>query len=154
MLAAGTVAAGVSAVFVLLGGVQLAHSAIRNDEYGGPVRHISIVGASRTREGAVKLRVLIIGWKMYPALVGKRFNKRDGGHWAIFVDRRCNNVSASRTTGTTKPLKKALHAIYGELANNDGSYLSPRVKSNRITVRILRGAKKPAAPARACVRNV
>src|SRR5262249_33551726 len=83
---------GASAAFATLGGIGLAHSAIGRDQYGGPVQHISIVKATAAKTGVVTVKVAIIGWKMYPGLVGQPFNKTDGGHWAIFVDRKCNNV--------------------------------------------------------------
>ena len=151
LMAATTVGVMAFAVFAMLGGIDLAHSSIRQDQYGGPVRHISIVKASATRRGTVSLRVVIIGWKMYPRLVGSPFNKNDGGHWATFADRHCNNISTNRTSGATRPLKKGAHKLFAELANNDGSYLTPEVRSNTVRVRITRTVAKPRAAApRSC----
>jgi len=151
LMAATTVGVAAFVVFAMLGGIDLAHSSIRQDQYGGPVRHISIVKASTTRRGTVALRVVIIGWKMYPRLVGSPFNKNDGGHWAAFADRICSSISASRTSGATKPLKRGTHRLFTELANNDGSYLSPEVRSNTVRVRITRTvATRRSAPPRYC----
>lgn len=139
-VAAAAVALAAGLTFVLLGGVTLGHSAIGADQYG-PVRHISILQASIGANGAVTLRVRIVGWKMYPALVGKSLNLTDGGHWAIFVSGRFNAASASSTKGKTRPLKRGRYTLYGLLVNNDGSYLDPLVRSNTVRVRITRTSR-------------
>jgi hypothetical protein len=137
LIAAVAVVLAASLTFVLLGGVTLGHSAIGADQYG-PVRHISILNASVGANGAVTLRVRIIGWKMYPALVGKSLNLTDGGHWAIFVGGRFNAASANATKGKSKPLKRGRYTLYAQLVNNDGSYLTPAVRSGTVRVRITR----------------
>ena len=99
-------------------------------------RSISIVKTSAAANGVVTVTVKITGWKMYPALVGKKKNKPNGGHWHIFVDGKYNNASASATTGKTLVLKNGSHKIYAELANNNHSLLSPPVTSKTTTITV------------------
>jgi hypothetical protein len=115
--------------------------ATASTQYGGGFTEISIVSASVTQKGAVALRVEMVGWMMYPTLIGQPLNKIDGGHWVIFVDGKCKSVSAS-ATGMTKPLRKGSHGVYAELANNDGSYLSPEVRSSRVLIKVVTTAWK------------
>lgn len=96
---------------------------------------VSITKATATR-GVVALRVRIADFRMYPALVGKRPNKPDGGHWHILVDGKYNNASASASLGKTLKLEPGSRRIVVELANNDHSSLTPPVRSKRVTVRI------------------
>jgi hypothetical protein len=149
LLIALAITVGATALFATLGGIRLAHSAIARDQYD-EVRHIAITKGTASRKGRVTLRVTIIGWKMYPGLIGKPLNKTDGGHWAIFVDSKCNAVSANRKQGTTRPLKTGKRKIYAALANNDGSYLVPNVRSNTVTVKVKRTVKKKGKPPRSC----
>ena len=99
-------------------------------------RSISIDKTSAASNGIVTVTVKINGWKMYPALVGKKPNRPNGGHWHIFVDGKYNNASASTTSGKTVVLKKGVHKIYVELANNDHSLLSPPAVSRTVTVKV------------------
>lgn len=142
LVAAIVVVATTAGTFAALGGAGLTHSAIVRAQYPPVPKRIAIVNASASRNGVVTLRVVITGWKMYPGLVGSRLNKKDGGHWTIVVDRRCNNVSANRSSGATRALRKGVHGIYAQLANNNGSRLTPNVKSNTVRVRIVRTLKK------------
>ena len=84
----------------------------------------------------VAVRVSIARYRMYPALVGKKTNRADGGHWHLIVDGKYNNFSAKETTGKTLKLKPGPHKIVAELANNDHSSLTPAVRSNAVRVRV------------------
>lgn len=139
--------------FAMLGGIGLANSSIRTAQY--PVhRRISIVEAAPSRNGTVTLSVSIVGWRMYPTLVGKPLNKADGGHWVIVVDGKCNNVSANRTTGRTKVLKRGTHRVYTALAKDNGSYLIPPVKSDVVFVDVApRPGLKVGAPSVLCLQS-
>jgi hypothetical protein len=154
LVAAFAVVVATVGAFAALGGISLAHSAIYRAQYVPTTpRHLSILKASVNRNGVVTLQVRITGWKMYPRLVGTPLKRNDGGHWTIFVDRRCNNVSANRSSGKTKALRVGVHRIYAHLVNNDGSFLRPRIKSNTVTVIIARTVKKKSYPAaRICAR--
>ena len=99
-------------------------------------RSISIDKTSSASNGIVTVTVKINGWKMYPALVGKKPNRPSGGHWHIFVDGKYSNASANATTGKTVVLTKGTHKVYAELANNDHSLLSPPVVSRTVTVKV------------------
>jgi len=96
-------------------------------------RSITIVKASAAPSGVVTVQVKIRGWKMYPALVGKKPNKPDGGHWHVLVDGKYSNASA-KASGKTLALESGTHRITVELANNDHSLLKPRVRSAAVTV--------------------
>lgn len=98
-----------------------------------PKPSISIVGVSQVN-GVVTVSVKIVGWKMYPKLVGKKRRSADGGHWHIFVDGRYNGFSASRTLGRTTKLAAGAHTIRVELAHNDHSLLRPAVRSRAVRV--------------------
>ena len=154
LVAAFAVVVATGGAFAALGGVSLAHSAIYPAQYVPTIpRHLSILSASAGRNGVVTLRVRIIGWKMYPRLVGTPLNRSDGGHWTIFVDRRCNNISANRSKGKTKVLRTGVHRIYAHLVNNDGSFVRPPIKSNTVTVTVVKTVKKKSYPAaRICAR--
>ncbi len=97
-------------------------------------RSITIVKASAAPSGIVTVQVKIRGWKMYPALVGKKPNKLDGGHWHVLVDGKYSNASAKATSGKSLALESGTHRITVELANNDHSLLKPRVRSGAVTV--------------------
>jgi hypothetical protein len=99
-------------------------------------RSISLIKVSAAPSGIVTVTVRISGWKMYPARVGKRPNKPNGGHWHIFVDGKYNSYSANATTGKTGALKKGVHTISVALANNDHSPLAPPVKSRTIRLQV------------------
>jgi hypothetical protein len=101
----------------------------------GPKRSIAVSGTS-TAEGIVTVNVKITGWKMYPALVGKKSKSKDGGHWHIYVDGKYNGFSAHARIGQTTKLADGTHALYVELANNDHSSLKPRVRSGTVAVTI------------------
>lgn len=95
---------------------------------------ISIARTS-VKDGTVVVTAAISGWKLLPARVGKKPNAPGGGHWHIFVDGKYVNFSAART-GTTKRLAAGDHTIVVELANNDHSSLSPRVRSAPVKVTV------------------
>lgn len=95
---------------------------------------ISIARTS-VKDGAVVVTAAISGWKLLPARVGKKPNAPGGGHWHIFGDGKYVNFSAART-GTTKRLAAGDHTIVVELANNDHSSLSPRVRSAPVKVTV------------------
>jgi hypothetical protein len=90
------------------------------------------VNANRTVTVLVKVR----GWKMYPALVGKKTNKPDGGHWHIYVNGKYNTYSANATKGTTTKLKKGDYKLYVALANNDHSLVKGAHRSKTISVMV------------------
>jgi hypothetical protein len=153
-VAAFAVVVATVGAFAALGGISLANSAIYRAQYVPIIpKHLSILKASAGRNGVVTVQVRITGWKMYPSLVGTPLKKNDGGHWTIFVDRRCNNVSVNRSSGKTKALRIGVHRIYAHLVNNDGSFLRPPIKSNTVTVTVVRTVKKKSYPAaRICAR--
>jgi Regulator of chromosome condensation (RCC1) repeat len=86
----------------------------------------------------VSVRVKISNWKMYPALVGKKPNKPDGGHWRIYVDGRYNSFSTQATTGKTTKLKPGTHRIWVILANNDDTAVAGTRRSRTLTVVVKR----------------
>ena len=118
------------------------------------MQDIAIDKATAAKNGSIAVRVTIVGWKMYPKLLGKPFRLDDGGHWVMMVDGRCNNVSTNNTKGSTKPLKSGKHKLRAQLANNDGSYLIPRAKSNIVTVKIkLPANARPSPASRLCSKR-
>ena len=100
------------------------------------MRDISITKFKVNSNGTVTVFVKIHDWKMYPALVGKRTNKPDGGHWHIYVDGKYNAYSANPTRGTTTKLKKGDYKIYVALANDDHSPVKGTHPSKTITVMV------------------
>jgi hypothetical protein len=94
---------------------------------------IALLGA-KTSGRLVSLRVRISNWNMYPALVGKKPNKPDGGHWRIYVDGRYNSSSSQPTAGKTTKLKPGTHRIWVILANNDETAVAGTQRSKTLTV--------------------
>ena len=84
----------------------------------------------------VTVFVTVRGWKMYPALVGKKTNKMDGGHWHIYVNGKYNTYSANPKSGKTTKLKKGDYKIYVALANNDHSLVKGAHHSRTVTVMV------------------
>jgi hypothetical protein len=101
---------------------------------GGPKRSIAITGTSESA-GVVTVKVKITGWKMHPALIGAKANRKDGGHWHIFVDGTYDSGWGT-VTGTTRKLDAGKHALYVELVNNDHSSLTPPVRSRAVSVAV------------------
>ncbi len=130
-----------AAAFFALGGANFAQSSIYPYQYG-ETASISIVRATVDVNRVVTLHVKILGWKMYPTLVGREPNEPGGGHWVIIVDGRFNKACTKYTLCKTKILRIGNHKIYAELAENDGSYLEPPAKSRiiRVTISRRRGA--------------
>ena len=88
------------------------------------------------KTGVVTVLVKVRGWKMYPALVGKKTNKADGGHWHIYVNGKYNTYSANATKGTTTKLKKGDYKITVALANDDHSPVKGTHPSKAITAMV------------------
>ena len=86
--------------------------------------------------GTVTVFVKVRGWKMYPALVGKKTNKADGGHWHIFVNGKYNNYSANATKGVTLKLKHGDYKITAALANDDHSPVKGTHPTKAISVMV------------------
>lgn len=104
-----------------------------------PARSIRILEAEDDH-GVIRLKVRIIGWRMYPRLLGKA-PRRDGGHWRIYVNGRYNNLSTSPTRGSTNPrraLAPGTYRITTVLAHNNYRELRPRVRSNVALVTVER----------------
>ena len=109
---------------------------------------VTLTGSS-VKGGVVTVTVRLSNWKLLPALVGKKPNAADGGHWHIFVDGKYNNAAAA-TKGITTKLAPGSHTILVELAHNDHSRLSPPVRSAAVTVTVAgaaggAGASPPAS---------
>jgi hypothetical protein len=101
----------------------------------GPTPAISLLSARASGAVAV-VKVRITGWEMYPAFVGKRPNRPDGGHWRIYVDGRYDGLSANPTSGRTHRLTPGSHRIAVALANDDGSRVAGAHPSRTLTVTI------------------
>jgi hypothetical protein len=99
----------------------------------GPPPSIALLSTTASGNIAV-VRVKISDWKLYPALVGRKPNEPDGGHWRIFVDGKYNSFSTSSTTGRTTKLRVGKHRIRVELANNDRSHVAGTLPSRTLTV--------------------
>ena len=97
---------------------------------------ISITNFKVNPNKTVTVSVKVRGWKMYPALVGAKTNKKDGGHWHIYVNGKYNNVSASAKSGKTKALKHGDYKVYVALANNDHSPVKNADRSKTISVMV------------------
>ena len=100
------------------------------------MRDISITSFKVNTNDTVTVFVKIHDWKMYPALVGKKTNKPDGGHWHIYVNGKYNTYSANPTKGTTTKLKKGDYKIYVALANDDHSPVKGTHPSKTVTVMV------------------
>jgi len=100
------------------------------------MRDISITSFKVNKNDTVTVFVKIHDWKMYPALVGKKTNKPDGGHWHIDVDGKYNTYSANPTKGTTTKLKKGDYKISVALANDDHSPVKGTHPSKTVTVMV------------------
>jgi len=100
------------------------------------MHEISITKFTVNKSGTVTVFVKIRGWKMYPALVGKKTNKADGGHWHIYVNGKYNTYSANATKGTTTKLKKGDYKITVALANDDHSPVKGTHPSKAITAMV------------------
>lgn len=150
-LAAFALVTAVAAAFAVLGGIDLAHSMIRLEQYG-EVQDISIDKATAAKNGSIAVTVTIVGWKMYPKLLGKPFRLDDGGHWVMMVDTRCNNVSTNKSKGSTKPLKSGKHKLRAQLAFSDGRY--PGILSDSVSVKTkLPAGKKPGVASTYCAKR-
>lgn len=99
-------------------------------------RSITLVSVKEGAGHTVIATVRITGWKMLPALVGKKPNSKTGGHWHIFVNGKYNNATANAKSGKSLKLKAGTYKISAELANNDHSELSPPVKSKTLSIKI------------------
>jgi hypothetical protein len=121
-----------SAVTVLLA-LALTPAAAATSQQIGTRRSISIVNV-RVVGHAVTARVRIGGWKMFPALIGSRFDRPDGGHWHLYVDDRYIGGTAQFTY--TIELPAGLHRLQAELVNNDHSPLRPPVFSHIVRVHV------------------
>jgi len=100
------------------------------------MRDISITSFKVNKNDTVTVFVKIHDWKMYPALVGKKTNKPDGGHWHIYVNGKYNTYSANPTKGTTTKLQKGDYKIYVALANDDHSPVKGTHPSKTVTVMV------------------
>lgn len=123
-------AAALSALVVA--GVAHAHSVRQADV----MHEIQLRSFKVNANGTVTVLVKIRGWKMYPALVGKKPNKPDGGHWHIYVDGKYNAFSANPTRGTTTKLEHGDHKIYVGLANDDHSPVKGTHRSRTVSVMV------------------
>jgi alpha-tubulin suppressor-like RCC1 family protein len=103
----------------------------------GPTPSIGLLSA-RASGNVVLVRVKISGWKLYPALVGMKPNKPDGGHWRIVVDGKSNSISTNSTAGRTTKLKPGKHKIWVKLVNNDHSDVAGTRPSRPFTVVVKR----------------
>jgi hypothetical protein len=105
----------------------------------GPTPTIELL-RTRASGNVVLVTVKISGWKLYPALVGQKPNKPDGGHWRIIVDGKPNNTSTNPATGKTTKLKPGKHRIWVKLANNDHTDVTGTRPSKPVTIVIKRSA--------------
>ena len=103
----------------------------------GQTPSIGLVSA-HAKGSVVLVNVKLSGWKLYPALVGKKPNKPDGGHWRIVVDGKPNSVSTNPTAGRTTKLNPGKHRIWVKLANNDHSDVAGTRPSRTVTVVVKR----------------
>ena len=95
---------------------------------------IALVAATPTKNGAVKLKVRVSGWKInarHPAHPGAK-----SGYWVVYVDGRRNAVLRRATVGLTKKLAPGRHTIRLELMRENGKRLSPRALSARAKVTV------------------
>jgi hypothetical protein len=121
----------ITVVAVLAVGAQARPSAPSAMMYGIAITDFKVNG-----NGTVTIKVKPRNWKMYPASVGKKPNKMDGGHWHILVNGKYNNASASATTGKTTVLKKGDYKIRVVLAHNDHSAVKGSDPSKTISVMV------------------
>jgi hypothetical protein len=100
------------------------------------MRGITLTNYKVNGNGTVTVFVKVHDWKMYPALVGKKTNKPDGGHWHIYVNGKYNNYSASTKSGHTTKLKHGDYKLYVALANDDHSPVKGAERSKTVTVMV------------------
>lgn len=129
-VAALLAAAGVAG----LGGAGVAQAT--TSKRSAVMHEIQLTNFKVNANGTVTVFVKIRGWKMYPALVGKKTNKPDGGHWHIFVNGKYNNYSANATRGVTTKLEHGDYKIYVTLANDDHSPVKGTHKSKTVSVMV------------------
>ena len=105
--------AGVSAVAVLTTGMLIGATAAGASS---AVAYKAIVIKEYTLDPNARtltVKVVTYGWKMYPALVGSKTNKPDGGHWLLYV-----NGKALARSATNSAVKGATRSDpYSEVVN-------------------------------------
>jgi hypothetical protein len=94
---------------------------------------IRILRARPMRFGVVRVDVRIAGWKMYPLNDPAYSDKRDGGHWHVYVDGAYNTLSNTRVA-YTKSLNRGRHRIYAALVYPIHVALDPPVRSRTVVV--------------------
>jgi hypothetical protein len=102
-------------------------------QQAGRHRSITIVSA-RVVGHVVTVRVRIVGWKLFPTLIGSPVNRPDGGHWHLFVDGRY--IGGTGRLTYTIELPSGVHQVRGELVNNNHTALRPPVFSPSVIVRV------------------
>jgi hypothetical protein len=127
LVLAATLVLGVSAVAAAQAGSRANDSMMRG---------IAISNFKVNPDRTVTVLVKVHNWKMYPKLVGSKTNKKDGGHWHIYVNGKYNNYSASAKSGKTTKLKKGDYKLYVALANDDHSLVKGADRSKKISVMV------------------
>ena len=134
-----TVAALVALVFAVVGWTRDPAAA------KSPVRAVRIVDVRplHTSDRALSdmfshelaVRVSLSGWRLYPYRPGatSRDNRREGGHWRIYVDGQPLAHVYTRTTYTPY-LAPGTHWLVAELRNVDQSSLRPSVWSEPVVL--------------------
>jgi hypothetical protein len=127
LVLAATVVLGISIVAAAQAGVRA---------HGSMMRGIVITNFRVNADKTVTVYVKLHDWKLYPKLVGSKVNKKDGGHWHIFVNGKYNAYSASPKSGRTTKLKKGDYKLYVALANDDHSPVKGADRSKTISVMV------------------
>jgi hypothetical protein len=104
--------------------------------HGSMMRGIVITNFKVNADRTVTVFVKLHDWKLYPKLVGSKMNKKDGGHWHIYVNGKYNAYSASPKSGRTTALKKGDYKLYVALANDDHSPVKGADRSKTISVMV------------------
>jgi hypothetical protein len=78
------------------------------------------------------VKVTTYGWKMYPRLVGSKANRRDGGHWILYVNGKALARTATKQATATN-LPKGKIRFFAALANNDDSSVKGATRSDTFT---------------------
>ena len=121
---------------VVLGVSVVAAAQAGSRTHAAVMRGIVITNFKVNADKTVTVFVKVRDWKMYPKLVGSNTNKKDGGHWHIFVNGKYDNYSASVKSGKTTKLKKGDYKLYVALANDDHSPVKGSDRSKKISVMV------------------
>ncbi len=112
-----------SLIVVLAATVVASGSLLASVAQAAPARGISITGyAFSPSKGSLTVKVKPWGWKMFPALIGSKPNRLDGGHWALYVNGKVR-ARSGKASVTVTGLPKGRIRFFVALANNDLSRL-------------------------------